>query len=131
MTRLRRLTGLRQWLLALYALAALLVPFAHRPLSLAEPELAELAAYALPGDILPELCLSVPDDGRGGGRQASAGICDACLLTAAPGLPACDLVVEAHAPARTRQALVTTPLATSRPRRLLVAEPRAPPSRSV
>lgn len=74
---------------ALYALAMSFVGFAHQPLPLASATAqvteAELAAYALPDGTLPSLCLNSGGDGE---APVAFGLhCDACLITAAAGLP--------------------------------------------
>jgi hypothetical protein len=79
-----RQTGLRAVVLGLYALAMLTLGFAHQgaPARAAD---AFLAAYTLPDGSVPDLCLTgtgAPDDD---GHHAAAP-CDACRLTAAPGL---------------------------------------------
>ena len=76
--------------LALYALATLTVGFAHKPIALAGPEPA-LAALALHDDAPLSLCDH--DGGAPVHHQASDGVCDACALTSAPGLPPADQCV--------------------------------------
>lgn len=66
---------------ALYGLAMLLVPLAHRPVRQSVPD---LSAYALPDGSIPSLC-----DGAGksdGKHPSTRSVCSACLLTTAPGL---------------------------------------------
>lgn len=65
---------------ALYAVAAVLIGFAHRAPAVAG---ADLAAYMLGDGTVPDLCLSGTDDASG---RAGGVACDACLLTSAPGL---------------------------------------------
>lgn len=75
----------RVWLAALYALAVVLVGFAHRtPAAVADPAVVS-AAYALPGGITPDLCTAAPD---GGLDHAATRSCDACRIADAPGLEA-------------------------------------------
>jgi hypothetical protein len=92
MRQLRQnMTG-RQILLALYVLAMASLGFAHRPLALGQAP--DLSAYALPDGSLPEICRT---GGAGSlpGKVHAGAACDACLMTAAPGLPASDLVTGA------------------------------------
>ncbi len=70
----------RLFIAVLYGLAMLLMPLAHRPVRQSTPD---LSAYELPDGTLPLLCS--PAKG-GGSRSRSFTVCDACLLTAAPGL---------------------------------------------
>lgn len=81
----------------LLALTTMLVGFAHRPLELDPRGYGDdFAAYVLPDGTLPALCHyddaggHAPLDHRGDGAQA---ICDACLLSGAPGLGAVAGVV--------------------------------------
>ncbi|HMN72880.1 MAG TPA: hypothetical protein PKA55_13530 [Rhodoblastus sp.] len=74
--------------LALYALATLVVGFAHKPLA---PAMAgDLAALALQADAPLSLC-----DHDGGApaqpHHAALHVCDACALASAPGLPPANL----------------------------------------
>lgn len=96
MRRLRQSQWAQKILLALYVLAAATLGLGHRPLSAAGT--AELAAYALPDGTLPLICRSGGSGTLPIGKHACA-VCDACLLTAAPGLlavadrlqlPSCD-----------------------------------------
>lgn len=67
-----------------YAVAMLLVAFAHRPLAVTPIERALiLAAYRLPGADAMDFCL--PGLGE---RHRLDTPCDACVLAAAPGLAA-------------------------------------------
>lgn len=70
--------------LAFYALATLVVGFAHRPLALAGAD-PDLAALALQTDAPLSLCDH--DGGAPAQPHAADRICDACALTSAPGLP--------------------------------------------
>ena len=71
--------------LVLYVLASATVGFAHRPLANATPP--ELAQFALPDGTLPIVCGQNGAKEQGGGGHASGvPLCDACCLTAAPGL---------------------------------------------
>lgn len=82
-----RTSGLRPIVLALYALAMIGLGFAHQApvVPLDADARAELAAFALPDGSTPDLCLTGDESGGG---AAHAGVCDACLLTSAPGLGA-------------------------------------------
>lgn len=71
---------------ALYALAMLLVGFAHVPLATGAERGPDLSAYALPDGTLPVFCAT---EGTGTDQPAARHgpqMCDACLVTAAPGL---------------------------------------------
>lgn len=73
---------------ALYAVALILVAYAHKPISLdlstgTVPQ-AELAAYALPDGSVPVICLN--GSSSGDGPTVGGAFCDACLITAAAGL---------------------------------------------
>lgn len=103
-------------LLFTYIFASLLVGFAHRPLGLSGLE-------PFPG--VGVLCLSgkAPDDGTP--AAADTGSCDACLLTAAPGLttPAIeDVALSWH-----RHAYRASAALPSRPRRSVVCPPATGP----
>jgi hypothetical protein len=124
MRSLRRPHRATLLLVALYGLAMLLVPLAHRPLDMvAGPD---LSAYALPDGTIAVLCSTVPaKSGQPTGR--SGGTCDACLLTSAPGLivTGVDIVpVLASAPVRLGRASQTHGVAQ---RIVTAARPRAPP----
>lgn len=87
MAILRRRT-LRLGATVLLALSALLLGFAHKPLSLG-PSPLELAAYVLPDGTPPFLCHADGDAPEGGSHHETASaLCDACLLTSSPGLGA-------------------------------------------
>ena len=87
MATLRRRT-LRITATVLLALSALLLGFAHKPLSL-DPSPYELAAYVLPDGTPPFLCHSDADAPEAGTHHGTASaLCDACLLTSSPGLGA-------------------------------------------
>lgn len=71
---------------AAFLLAAVLNAYAFRIGNPgAQPQPAELAAYALPDGSLPELCLGSAD--KGGGQVRSVH-CEFCRLIALSGLPA-------------------------------------------
>ncbi|MFT4099271.1 MAG: hypothetical protein QM651_19285, partial [Rhodoblastus sp.] len=68
---------------ALYALAMVLLGFAHKPIPLRTIEAVSLAAYALPDGTLPDICQHDPSSGQHEARDIH---CDACALSHAPGL---------------------------------------------
>ncbi|MFN8928364.1 MAG: hypothetical protein ACK5WM_22740 [Rhodospirillales bacterium] len=85
---------LRAAVATLYAVAMLLLGVAHAPLAhaplaraAAKPSV-DFAAFVLPDGSLPDLCV-VADGGSGDPppHHVAATLCDACLLTGAPGLP--------------------------------------------
>jgi hypothetical protein len=80
---------LRAAVAALYAVTMLLLGAAHAPVAgtVAKP-VVDLAAFLLPDGSLPDLCI-VADGGSGdpASNHLPASLCDACLLTGAPGLP--------------------------------------------
>lgn len=79
-----RHAALRLWIAGLYALAMLCVGAAHLGAD------GQAPVIALPdGTVLP-IC-AVPADG--GEESGSAGVCDACLISAGPGLPPCPVLL--------------------------------------
>jgi hypothetical protein len=82
-----RQRGLRLWVIALYALSMAVVGFAHRGTPASPSSGVDLAAYALPDGTLPTLC---QDGETGKAPSVVSAACDACLLTAAPGLLPCE-----------------------------------------
>ena len=127
MATLRRRT-LRLGATVLLALSALLLGFAHKPLSLG-PSPYELAAYVLPDGTPPFLCHSDDDAPEAGTHHDTASaVCDACLLTSAPGLGA---IAPTVLPTPARLTLVALVVADQV--RLLGANPmpssRGPPPR--
>jgi len=88
-----RTSRLRFSIAALYALAVLFVGLSHRPVVAAD---VDLSAYAIPGAVGPIFCLGSESDGPIGKAVSKAGPCDACRLTAVPGLapaPAVDHLI--------------------------------------
>ena len=85
----QRHVRLRAAVATLYAVAMLLLGVAHAPLAwaAAKPSV-DFAAFVLPDGSLPDLCV-VADGGSGDPppHHVAATLCDACLLTGAPGLP--------------------------------------------
>ena len=69
---------------ALYALAMVLLGFAHRPIATASDPRIDLAAYVLSDGALPPICGQTGDQVPG--PAAKSAHCDACALSAAPGL---------------------------------------------
>jgi len=112
----------RLFIAVLYGLAMLLMPLAHRPVRQSAPD---LSAYELPDGTLPLLCS--PAKG-GGSRSQSIAVCDACLLTAAPGLIIGGLAISA--PAVSVVAVLEAPyeIPSFKKRFDSDARPRAPPS---
>jgi len=87
MRRLRQTLPLRRGLLALYVLAVATLGFAHRvPVAPA----VDLSAYALPDGTIPVICGTVGERGGTPGGHHARAACEACLLTAAPGLLVAD-----------------------------------------
>lgn len=86
MDRLRHFRILTIFVIAFYALAMAGMGFAHQALPVA-PSSPDLSALVLPDGSLPDLCAegASPSDPSGPPQGAGAGVCDACLLTAAPG----------------------------------------------
>jgi hypothetical protein len=95
MERLRELRTVRILITALYALSMAVLGFAHISAPSAfSAERLDLSSYALPDGSLPEVCLS----GQGSKAPHLAGPeCDACLLTASPGLPLSPVPAAKHA----------------------------------
>lgn len=80
----QRLAHWKVFVIAIYALAALNVGFAHKPLRMEERSVAfDVAAFQLPDGTLPTLCLG---QGDGVPLVADPAHCDACVLTVAAGL---------------------------------------------
>ncbi len=73
-------------MLGLYALAMLTLGFAHHGASARAAD-AFLAAYTLPDGSVPDLCLT-QTGAPGDADDHAAAPCEACRLTAAPGLAA-------------------------------------------
>jgi len=76
-------------LLALYVLAVATLGFAHKPISffkVSGSAATDLAAFAMPDGSLPEIC-RIGGAGTPSKTHHVGASCEACLLTAAPGLP--------------------------------------------
>lgn len=71
---------------ALYVVTALLLGFAHAHSS-ATPSFRVVATLSLPGGAAVPICGGSPSDRDGSKAPAhtGSGVCDACMLTAAPG----------------------------------------------
>ena len=92
--RLRK-TGWKQVVAALYALAMIMLGFAHMPVAaVGGPAGAEVVALSLPDGTLPVVCgQSRPDTPS---QNHAANHCDACQLTSAPGaLPSPPTLLDA------------------------------------
>jgi len=109
------------FVLALYALATLVVGFAHKP-AVAHVG-SDLAALALQADAPVSLC---EHPGAPDGQAAVDHFCDACALTSAPGLPTASggVLTQRHAlslalgfenDARRAQALAIAPASRGPP----------------
>jgi len=116
-------------LLALYVLAVATLGFAHKPISFSKvsgPAATDLASFAMPDGSLPEIC-RIGGAGAPGNTHHVGAACAACLLTAAPGLPATNMDV--GGPTFSAVCRIV-PVAQARliDRRLATAaRPRAPP----
>lgn len=131
MQTLRSRVSARLLIVALYGLAMLLLPWAHRAMPAGMLGLADgvefSAAYSLPDGSAPEICKLPGADGKPGGA-GSGGLCEACLLTAAPGLGAVA-AVSVPVPYGRATGPQTHPVRAASPRRLTGAgQPRAPPA---
>lgn len=121
----RQRRHLRLWIMALYALAMLTAGFAHRSLPAGGNGLGvDLAAYALPDGSFPDIC-AVQDPGQG--PAIASGICDACLLAAAPGLLPCASEPARHAPWTTATVFATGDDGRLTSRSILAPQSRGPP----
>lgn len=109
---------------ALYALAAVVLGFAHRsPASATE----DLSAYLLPGQAVVELCRDGDDGSTDPAHHAARALCDACLLAAAPGLPVASAALPAPLVGDAVRAgmILAARIDAREPRRF---EPRGPPA---
>jgi hypothetical protein len=99
MTWFRLQKSLRAWVLAFYSLAVAVLGFAHSQSVLLRPT-PDLAAFMLPDGSLPTICF---DDGKARDPAGAKNVvCDACLLSSAPGLAACANEPAGHAPTSVR-----------------------------
>ena len=101
-------------IVALYGLAALLMPLAHHPLDLGTK--ADLSVFALPDGTIPVLCSSVAGKSGQPGSVTHV-VCDACLLTSAPGLLAAPFVIAPPTIVQVRLARTFETRAPARPSR--------------
>ncbi len=120
MLRSRHHTRVNIVVATLFALAVAFLGFAHKPIALASPADIDLAAYAAPDGSLPPICGQT--DGKGGAALFDHH-CDACALTASPGLPP---AAQSCLPAPRARWLATRPLEVAR---VTPASFRAPTSR--
>ena len=94
MTSFRDLRSVRIWITVFYALSMAVLGFGHAgqsPASVANN--VDLAVYALPDGSLPTVCLI---EKEGGIPHLAGQVCDACLLTASPGLLPCADAAEQY-----------------------------------
>jgi hypothetical protein len=98
-----RQTSVRWVVAALYALTMATSGFAHRSAAPIVQQSVELAAYALPDGTLPPICAH--DEGAPASGHVAQAVCDACMITAAPGLVAAPQAT-VPAPGSTRLARV-------------------------
>jgi hypothetical protein len=87
MVRSVRTLVLRWLVLALFVLATGTASLGHHGLAAGPvaPQPSDLAAFVLPDGSRPDLCLTGTE--QSGDEKGHASVCDACLLSAAPGLP--------------------------------------------
>lgn len=110
----------------IYVLLSVVVGFAHRPIAVAG--VADTVVSVTGERVTPVLCIGGAGDERGSGHAGSS-ICDACLITGAPGL----IAAPPQLPGR-----VGTPLdaplgrrdAQARSSRPALVAARGPPARS-
>lgn len=79
----RNLKAARLLVIALYALAAVSVGFAHKTSTTTS---IELAAYTLPDRSVPVICGDVGNHDADHGSKHTSPVCDACRLVGAPGM---------------------------------------------
>lgn len=126
----RRLRLIRQWLLALYVLSMASLGFAHQALILPAPA-PDLSAYVLPDGTLPVVCTPDMGDAPAGSLpHLNAALCDACLLSAAPGLLPCAGVLPPQRVAAAATARFTVVAQHLVPHRGFIAHLRGPPRAS-
>ena len=119
--------GSRRAVAALYALAMLLLGFAHQPVAQANPQI-DLSAFALPDGSWPDLCRSqedTPHDDTGGAARGLM-TCAACLLVHGGGLLPSPMALPA--PIGSWRAAPAVQAARAVPGRAMTAhQARAPP----
>lgn len=107
---------------AFYAVAMALLGFAHKPIYFPTPNGLDLAAYATPDGTLPTICGQTDR----GAPAVHDHHCDACALTASPGLvPASQACLPA--PASRRLVQRETRIAQFAPAPLHAPTSRGPP----
>lgn len=111
---------------ALYALAMLLLGFAHQPAALPRPPI-DLSAFALPDGSLPEFCPGSRDDS---GAIAGVLVCDACLLVHGGGLLPTPVALPSR-PGFIRLALDKSSAPILSGRVAAAQRARAPPGRAI
>lgn len=116
----------RSILIALYALSMALLPLAHRATDLRPPD---LSAYTLPDGSIPVLCTT--DKKTDTNTRHRSWVCDACRLTAAPGLVAPQSVVHAPELWKITKLPSTVQEVPAASLWAAAAQPRGPPSEQV
>ncbi|MCW1840738.1 hypothetical protein [Prosthecomicrobium hirschii] len=104
-----------------YVLAAALAGFGHSPARFDTAAASERAAFVLPDGTVPTLC----GDPAGPGK-ADRSLCDACRLSAAPGLP--PIAGLGFPPVRGAHPAAPLPDAPSLPVRVASCRQRGPPA---
>jgi len=122
---------MRLWLVALYALAMATAGFAHRPMPEPPRDGADIGAIIAADGSFAPYCVS---DGGNPDRPhpalASGSPCEACLLTAAPGLTACSTASSVAPPQTAPQIIAATAVRRVFGRDSHVAHLRGPPALS-
>ncbi len=124
MLAILRMSKFKPVVAALYAVAMLMLGFAHQPVGAVAGTSGQLAAAALPDGMPIAICGHAPDAPSG---KHFAKHCDACCLTAASGLiPSPPLFLEAPE----FSVKLPPPPALSSPAKTAALEPqsRGPPS---
>ncbi len=96
MGRIRNLRSARLLVIAMYALAAVSVGFAHKIATITSTSI-ELTAYILPDGSVPVICGDLGNYDVDHGSKHTSPVCDACRLVAAPGMVSAN---ECWAPVR-------------------------------
>jgi hypothetical protein len=118
---------LRGWVIAAYALAAILSAFAHHPPLIspasAAPSTIDWSAYTLPGEAAPDICVTTTEPvGPASDHAPHLTVCEACLFAACQLAPpaAAGLIIPRPLLLKSRAALPVQPTA-----RLSIDRPRA------
>jgi hypothetical protein len=123
--RLRIGGPLPSWLartvLLAYVLAAVFAGFGHSPGRFVTAAASERAQFALPDGTVPTLCGDPDSPGK-----ADRSLCDACRLSAAPGLP--PIAGLGFPPVRGAHPAAPLPDAPSLPVRVASCRQRGPPA---